>query len=99
LKALQNRGDHLWIKQHLRIKRFFGTSENAVKTQIWIAVSVYVLVAIIKKRLDLDASLYTLLQILSVTLFEKMPLQQAFPGSGPSTDCITIDNQLNLFAF
>ena len=60
-----------WIKQHLRIKQFYGTSENAVKTQIWIAVSVYVLVAIVKKRLDLDASLYTLLQILSVTLFEK----------------------------
>ena len=63
-----------WIKQHLRIKRFFGTSENAVKTQIWIAVSVYVLVAIVKKRLTLDASLYTLLQILSVTLFEKIPM-------------------------
>jgi len=87
-----------WIKQHLRIKRFFGTSENAVKTQIWIAVSVYVLVAIIKKRLNLDASLYTLLQILSVTLFEKMPLQQAFPGSDSSSDSITINNQLNLFA-
>ena len=70
-----------WIKQHLRIKQFYGTSENAVKSQIWIAVSVYVLVAIVKKRLNLDASLYTLLQILSVTLFEKMPLQQAFPGS------------------
>ena len=66
-----------WIKQHLRIKQFYGTSENAVKTQIWIAVSVYVLVAIVKKRLDLDASLYTLLQILSVTLFEKMPIHQA----------------------
>jgi len=65
-----------WIKQHLRIKRFYGTSENAVKTQIWIAVSVYVLVAIVKKRLDLEASLYTLLQILSVTTFEKMPLKQ-----------------------
>ena len=63
-----------WIKQHLRIKQFYGTSENAVKTQIWIAVSVYVLVAIVKKRLDLDASLYTLLQILSVTRFEKMPI-------------------------
>jgi hypothetical protein len=88
-----------WIKQHLRIKRFFGTSENAVKTQIWIAVSVYVLVAIVKKRLELDASLYTLLQILSVTLFEKMPLQQAFPGSDSSSNSITIDNQLNLFAF
>ncbi len=86
-----------WIKQHLRIKRFFGTSENAVKTQIWIAVSVYVLVAIIKKRLNLEASLYTLLQILSVTLFEKMPLQQAFPGSDSSSDSITINNQLNLF--
>jgi len=70
-----------WIKQHLRIKKFYGNTENAVKSQIWIAVSVYVLVAIVKKRLNLDASLYTLLQILSVTLFEKMPLQQAFPGS------------------
>ena len=60
-----------WIKQHQRIKRFFGTSENAVKSQIWIAVSVYVLVAIVKKRLNLDASLYTLLQILSLTSFEK----------------------------
>jgi transposase len=88
-----------WIKQHLRIKRFFGTSENAVKTQIWIAVSVYVLVAIVKKRLNLDASLYTLLQILSVTLFEKMPLQQAFPGGDSSSDSTTINNQLNLFAF
>src|SRR6266704_2029339 len=87
-----------WIKQHLRIKRFFGTSENAVKTQIWIAVSVYVLVAIVKKRLGIDASLYTLLQILSVTLFEKMPLQQAFPGSDSSSDSISINNQLNLFA-
>ena len=87
-----------WIKQHLRIKRFFGTSENAVKTQIWIAVSVYVLVAIVKKRLDIDASLYTLLQILSVTLFEKMPLQQAFPGGDSSSDSISINNQLNLFA-
>jgi IS4 transposase len=70
-----------WIKQHLRIKKFYGTSENAVKSQIWIAVSGYVLVGIVKKRLNLDASLYTLLQILSVTVFEKMPLQQAFPGS------------------
>ena len=88
-----------WIKQHLRIKKFYGTSENAVKSQIWIAVSVYVLVAIVKKRLNLDASLYTLLQILSVTLFEKIPLQQAFPGSNSSSDNITINNQLNLFAF
>ena len=69
-----------WIKQPLRIKQFYGTSENAVKTQIWIAVSVYVRVAIVKKRLDLDASLYTLLQILSGTLFEKMPIHQALAG-------------------
>src|SRR5207302_8192900 len=68
-----------WIKQHLRIKRFFGTSENAVKAQIWIAVSVYVLVAIVKKRLNLDPSLYTLLQILSVTLFEKMLIRATVP--------------------
>ena len=88
-----------WIKRHLRIKRFYGTSENAVKTQIWIAVSVYVLVAIVKKRLGSDASLYTLPQILSVTLFEKTPLQQAFPGSNSGSDNITINNQLNLFAF
>jgi hypothetical protein len=86
-----------WIKQHLRIKRFFGTSENAVKTQIWIAVSVYVLVAIVKKRLGTDASLYTLLQILSVTLFEKMPLQQAFPGDDYTSQQDTSCNQLNLF--
>jgi len=86
-----------WIKQHLRIKRFFGTSENAVKTQIWIAVSVYVLVAIIKKKLQLDASLYTLLQILSVTLFEKMPLQQAFPASEYISPEGMPHNQLNLF--
>jgi hypothetical protein len=87
-----------WIKQHLRIKRFFGTSENAVKSQIWIAVSVYVLVAIVKKRLNLDVSLYTLLQILSVTLFEKMPLQQAFLASDSSSDSTMPNNQLNLFA-
>jgi IS4 transposase len=86
-----------WIKQPLRIKRFFGTSENAVKTQIWIAVSVYVLVAIIKKKLQLDASLYTLLQILSVTLFEKMPLQQAFPATEYSLPDDMLRNQLNLF--
>ncbi len=86
-----------WIKQHLRIKQFFGTSENAVKTQIWIAVSVYVLVAIIRKKLNLDASLYTLLQVLSLTLFEKMPLQQAFPGDDYTSDNGGISNQLNLF--
>jgi hypothetical protein len=88
-----------WIKQHLRIKRFFGTSENAVKAQIWIAVSVYVLVAIVKKRLQLDASLYTLLQILSITLFEKMPLHQALAGSEHNCDDLIPSNQLNLFAF
>lgn len=86
-----------WIKQHLRIKRFYGTTENAVKSQIWIAVSVYVLVAIIKKRLNLDASLYTLLQILSVTLFEKMPIQQALHGIGYKADSTEQRNQLNLF--
>jgi hypothetical protein len=86
-----------WIKQHLRIKRFFGTSENAVKTQIWIAVSVYVLVAIVKKKLNLDASLYTLLQILSVTLFEKMPLQQAFAAAEYIPPEGMPHKQLNLF--
>ncbi len=86
-----------WIKQHLRIKQFFGTSENAVKTQIWIAVSVYVLVAIVREKLNIDASLYTLLQVLSLTLFEKMPLQQAFPGDDYTSDNGSISNQLNLF--
>ncbi|HAM52133.1 MAG TPA: IS4 family transposase, partial [Nitrospiraceae bacterium] len=66
-----------WIKQHLRIKGFYGTSENAAKTQIWIAISVYVLVAIIKKQVKLEQSLYTILQIFSVTLFEKTPIYQA----------------------
>ena len=83
-----------WIKQHLRIKQFYGTSENAVKTQIWIAVSVYVLVAIVKKRLDLDASRYTLLQILSVTLFEKMPIHQALAGDENRCNASQITNQL-----
>jgi transposase len=86
-----------WIKQHLRIKKFFGTSENAVKTQIWIAVSVYVLVAIVKKRLDLDASLYTLLQILSLTLFEKMPILRALSQAPTASDDHALDNQLKLF--
>ena len=85
-----------WVKQHLRIKRFYGTSENAVKTQIWIAVSVYVLVAIVRKRLNLDASLYTLLQILSVTLFEKIPLQQALENMNNKSDPPEISNQLTL---
>ena len=88
-----------WIKQHLRIKQFYGTSENAVKSQIWIAVSVYVLVAINKKRLNLDASLYTLLQILSVTLFEKMPLQQAFPDGGTKVRPPDFTKQLNLLDY
>ena len=86
-----------WTKQHLRIKRFFGTTENAVKTQIWISVSVYVLIAIIKKRLGLDASLYTLLQIFSLTLFEKMPVSQALQGSRSKSNSEDCDNQLNLF--
>jgi hypothetical protein len=88
-----------WIKQHLRIKQFYGTSENAVKTQIWIAVSVYVLVAIVKKRLDLDASLYTLLQIFSVTLFEKIDLKQALTIEEYKSDTSQITKQLNLFTF
>ena len=88
-----------WIKQHLRIKKFYDHSENAVKSQIWIAVSVYVLVAIVKKHLNLDASLYTLLQILSVTLLEKMPLQQAFPGSDYEISEGVPCNQLNLFDY
>ena len=88
-----------WIKQHLRIKRFYGTSENAVKSQIWIAVSVYVLVAIGKKRLNLDASLYTLLQILSVTLFEKMPIYQTLIGNDSKSNDHVQCNQLNLFAY
>ena len=86
-----------WIKQHLRIKKFYGTSDNAVKTQIWIAVSVYVLVAIVKKRLALDASLYTLLQILSVTLFEKMPMLQALSEMTHTFEEQEAGNQLNLF--
>jgi hypothetical protein len=88
-----------WIKQNLRIKRFYGTSENAVKSQIWIAVSVYVTIAIVKKRLHLEASLQTLLQILSVTVFEKMPLQQALTPDRPHSESLTPTNQLNLFDF
>lgn len=88
-----------WIKQHLRIKRFFGTSENAVKTQIWIAISVYVLVAIIRKRLELDASMHTLLQILSITLFEKLDLTQALTSSAQLQTDLDFTNQLDLFNF
>ncbi len=86
-----------WIKQHLRIKRFLGTSQNAVKTQIWCAVSTYVLIAIIKKELHLNASLYTLLQILSVLVFEKMPLPQAFSGDSYNSSETDTCMQLNLF--
>jgi len=86
-----------WIKQHLRIKAFYGTSENAVKTQIWIAVSVYVLAAIIRKRLMLPISLYQILQILSVTLFEKTPILQALQPSDSQEDSFDYSNQLNLF--
>ena len=86
-----------WIKQHLRIKSFFGTSENAVKTQIWIAVSMYVLVAIVRKRLGLEASLYQVLQILSVTLFEKTPVLRALQASDFERDLGDSCNQLNLF--
>jgi IS4 transposase len=86
-----------WIKQHLRIKSFYGTSENAVKTQIWIAISTYVLVAIMKKRLKIDLTLYTILQILSITLFEKMPILQALTADDYRNQ-ITIGHiQLKLF--
>jgi uncharacterized protein DUF4372/DDE family transposase len=86
-----------WIKQHLRIKAFFGTSENAVKSQIWIAVSAYVLVAIVKKRLHLPASLYEILQILSLTMFEKIPLDQLLAQTNSDQIQPTFDNQLILF--
>jgi hypothetical protein len=86
-----------WIKQHLRIKAFYGTSENAVKTQIWIAISVYVLVAIIKKQLKLDLSLYTILQIFSITLFEKMPILQALTETDYKNKITSGHIQLNLF--
>ena len=88
-----------WIKQHLRIKAFYGTSENAVKTQIWIAVSVYVLVAILRKRLGLEASLYQILQILSLTLFEKVPILQALEASDSQENLVNDPNQLILFDF
>jgi len=86
-----------WIKQHLRIKAFYGISENAVKTQIWIAVSVYVMVAIVRKRLGLEASLYQVLQILSVTLFEKTPFLQALQPSDSQENLLDSANQLILF--
>jgi hypothetical protein len=86
-----------WIKQHLRIKVFFGTSENAVKTQVWIAVSTYLLVAIVKKRLNISASLYEMLQILSLTMFERIPLDQLLNGIITDADSTFLINQLNLF--
>jgi len=86
-----------WIKQHLRIKSFFGISENAVKSQIWIAISIYVLVAIIKKRLNLKTDLYTILQILSLTLFEKTPLDQLLMNAHYKNENPMLSNQLNLF--
>ena len=88
-----------WIKQHLRIKAFYGTSENAVKTQIWIAVCIYVLVAIVRKRLGLEASLYQILQIFSLTLFEKIPILLAFQGTVYQDDSVADANQLFLFEF
>ena len=88
-----------WIKQHLRIKKFYGTSENAVKTQVWIAVSIYVLVAIVRKRLKLDASLYTLMQVFSVTVFEKVPIESVISLTAHSSEYVTDDNQLNLFNY
>ena len=86
-----------WIKQHLRIKSFYGTSPNAVKTQIWIAVSVYLIVAIIKKRLNINLSLYTFLQILSISIFEKSPILELTNDIDYTLKNHDIDNQLNLF--
>ena len=88
-----------WIKQHLRIKRFLGTSENAVKTQIWCAVATYVLIAIVKKELQLDASLYTCLQILSVSVFEKTEVSCALRPDRSKSELLPTDNQLILFDF
>jgi IS4 transposase len=88
-----------WIKQHLRIKAFYGNSENAVKTQIWTAIAVYVLVAILKKRLALDASLYQILQVLSVTLFEKTPILRAFDDNDSQEKSTAFSNQLTLIDF
>jgi Transposase DDE domain len=88
-----------WIKQHLRITAFYGTSENAVRTQIWIAVSVYVLVASIRKRLKLDASLYTLMQVFSVTVFEKTSIESVILQTVDGSEFVVDDNQLNLFTY
>ena len=86
-----------WIKQHLRIKAFYGTSQNAVRSQIWIAISVYVLVAIIKKELRLSNSLYQILQVLSVTIFERTPILQALQVQDNGEKSLLFSNQLNLF--
>lgn len=86
-----------WIKQHLRIKQFYGTTENAVKTQIWTAVSTYVLVAIVKKRLKIQASLYEMLQILSLTMFEQTPLDMLLSQIRPGQNDSNAPNQMNLF--
>jgi hypothetical protein len=86
-----------WIKQHLRIKAFFGTSQNAVRTQIWIAVSIYVLVAIVKKELHLTASLYQILQVVSVTIFERVPILQALQPQHAGEKSAPFLNQLSLF--
>ncbi len=88
-----------WVKQHLRINRFYGTSENAVKSQIWIAVSLYVLIAIVRKRLTLEIPLYTMLQICSVIPFEKINLQQALTMNETLSKQLGSNNQSNLFAF
>jgi hypothetical protein len=88
-----------WIKQHLRIKQFYGTSENAVKTQIWVAVSVYVLAAIVRKRLKLDLSLYTLMQVFSVTVFEKASIESIISQTADSSEPVMDDNQLNLVSY
>ena len=88
-----------WIKQHLHIKAFYGTSANAVKTQVWVALSVYVLVAIVKKQWGLDQSLYQILQILSVTIFEKTPISQGFFNVADETENMKLAKQLNLFEF
>jgi len=87
-----------WIKQHLRIKSFYGTFDNAVKSQIWIAISAYVLVSVIKKRLKIEATLYTILQLLSITIFDKMPLNQLFTDRDKMDNQIKTCNRLNLFA-
>src|SRR5207237_846976 len=86
-----------WIKQHLRIKAFYGTSQNAVKTQIWIAITIYVLIAIIKKELGLSVSIYQILQVVSVTVFERVPILQALQHEEPGENLGGFSNQLNLF--